>query len=54
MKWVLVEVEWNGKEHEMPTKYDKIEDAEKDRRIFCWENPRKGCLLREVKEEKKG
>ena len=54
MKWVLVEVNWNGEEHEMPTKYNKIEDAEKDRRIFYWENPHKTFLLREVKEEKKG
>lgn len=51
MKWILVEVEWNGREHEMPTVYERREDAEKDQKIFRWENPRKRCLLREVKEE---
>lgn len=50
MKWILVEIEWNG-EREMPTIYDRREDAEEDRRYFLSENPRKGCAIREVKEE---
>ena len=50
MKWILVEVEWNGMEHEMPTVYDRREDAEEDRRYFLSENPRKRCLIREVEE----
>lgn len=51
MKWILVEIEWNGNEHEMPTVYDRIEDAELDRRYFLSENARKRCVIREVKEE---
>ena len=52
MKWILVEREWNGREHEMPTVYDRREDAEEDRRIFRSVNPHKTCLIREVPEEK--
>ena len=47
MKWVLIEVEWNGMEHEMPTVYDRREDAEEDRRIFLSENHGKRCRLEE-------
>lgn len=50
MKWIMVEIEWNGKEHEMPTKYDRREDAEKDRQIFYSVNPNKTCILRQVEE----
>ena len=45
MKWIMVEIEWNGKEHEMPTVYDRLEDAEKDRQIFYSVNPHKTCVL---------
>lgn len=48
MKWILVEVEWNGAEHEMPTVYDRREDAETDRKIFYSVNPNKTCLIRTV------
>ena len=52
MKWIMVEIEWNGKEHEMPTVYDRLEDAEKDRQIFYSVNPHKTCILRKVEEER--
>lgn len=52
MKWVMVEVEWNGKEHEMPTKYDTREEAERDRKIFYSVNPHKSCVIRQVEEKK--
>ena len=48
MKWILIEVEWNGTEHEMPTVYDRREDAEEARRIFLSENRGKRCLIREI------
>lgn len=51
MKWITVEVEWNGREHEMPTVYDRREDAEEDRRIFLSVNPHKRCYVKEVTEE---
>lgn len=51
MKWVMIEIEWNGTEHEMPRLYDRREDAEEDRRIFYSVNPHKRCVIREKKEE---
>jgi len=51
MKWILVEIEWNGKEHEMPTRYEKREDAEWYRQIFRSVNPRKTCVIRPIKDD---
>jgi hypothetical protein len=50
MKWILVEVDWNGKEQEMPIVYNTKEEAEEYRNIFCWENPNKGCIVREKED----
>ena len=52
MKWILVEREWNGREHKLPTVYDRREEAEKEREIFYDVNPHKTFLIREVPQEK--
>lgn len=50
-KWATYEIDRDGTEHRMAITYNRLEDAEYDRRIFLWENPGKVCVIREVEGE---